>query len=218
MDEEAFLRAISAATDDVPLRLAFADWLEERGDERAAFIRLQVGLRDLARDDPTREELEVREADLRSRCPPYWLAKLDPPVWCVVGTIAEGPRGGGTLNAPVRYGTRLFRPGAKVFLAKSTLGAALLQPNIYGRSHLVVGQHRKSRAWIKCMVKGTALTNWRVRLIHHPGAIVRLRKVCWGGFRLRPNEFECPSERDSAEAVLALLAAIDAAWQRSVRR
>lgn len=129
----------------------------------------------------------------------------------------EGPRGG-RPDEP-QFGTRLFRPGAKVYLADSNHGRSLVGPNFSrNRSHSVVGQHRKSRAWIECMVKGTALTNWRVRLIHHPGALVRLREAGWLGFWLLPKEFECPPERDSVEAVHALFAAIYAAWQRNVPR
>ena len=42
MEEEAFLRAIAAAAgDDLP-RLVYADWLDERGDPRAAFLRAEV--------------------------------------------------------------------------------------------------------------------------------------------------------------------------------
>jgi uncharacterized protein (TIGR02996 family) len=38
--EEAFLHAIQDHPDDVATRLAYADWLEERGDLRAEYIRL----------------------------------------------------------------------------------------------------------------------------------------------------------------------------------
>lgn len=45
-DKAAFLAAMAAAPEDDLLRLAFADWLEERGDDaRAEFIRCQFGLR-----------------------------------------------------------------------------------------------------------------------------------------------------------------------------
>jgi uncharacterized protein (TIGR02996 family) len=40
MDEPAFLRAIEERPDDDDLLLVFADWLEERGDGRADFLRL----------------------------------------------------------------------------------------------------------------------------------------------------------------------------------
>jgi uncharacterized protein (TIGR02996 family) len=40
-EEAAFLEAILAAPDDDTLRLVYADWLEERGDPKGEFIRLQ---------------------------------------------------------------------------------------------------------------------------------------------------------------------------------
>lgn len=40
-DESAFLRRICEQPDDVDLRLVYADWLEERGDPRGEFIRVQ---------------------------------------------------------------------------------------------------------------------------------------------------------------------------------
>ena len=40
-DEAAFLSAIRAAPADAAPRLVYADWLEERGDGRAEFVRLQ---------------------------------------------------------------------------------------------------------------------------------------------------------------------------------
>lgn len=41
--DDQFLAAIIARPDDLP-RLVYADWLEERGDPRAEFIRVQVDL------------------------------------------------------------------------------------------------------------------------------------------------------------------------------
>ena len=38
-DEAAFRAAILAAPDDATVRLAFADWLEDRSDPRAAYGR-----------------------------------------------------------------------------------------------------------------------------------------------------------------------------------
>src|SRR5262249_29705794 len=53
--------------DDLP-RLAYADWLEERGDAdqlaRADFIRAQIALSRMADDDPARPALTGREASL----------------------------------------------------------------------------------------------------------------------------------------------------------
>jgi uncharacterized protein (TIGR02996 family) len=43
-NENTFLRAIRAEPDDTALRLAYADWLEERGDVRGEYIRLESAL------------------------------------------------------------------------------------------------------------------------------------------------------------------------------
>ncbi|MFT3712350.1 MAG: TIGR02996 domain-containing protein [Archangium sp.] len=43
-EEDGLLKAITAAPDDDGPRLVYADWLEERGDARGEFIRLQVQL------------------------------------------------------------------------------------------------------------------------------------------------------------------------------
>ena len=43
-NEEPFLRAIADNAADDTARLVYADWLEERGDPRAAFLRIQHGV------------------------------------------------------------------------------------------------------------------------------------------------------------------------------
>jgi uncharacterized protein (TIGR02996 family) len=40
-DEAAFLAAIHTAPEDDNLRLVYADWLEERGDLRGEYLRLE---------------------------------------------------------------------------------------------------------------------------------------------------------------------------------
>ncbi|MEK6249388.1 MAG: TIGR02996 domain-containing protein, partial [Planctomycetales bacterium] len=42
MDHERFLADVAAHPHDPASRLVYADWLEERGDKRADFIRLVV--------------------------------------------------------------------------------------------------------------------------------------------------------------------------------
>jgi uncharacterized protein (TIGR02996 family) len=43
-DDIAFQRAILANPADATLKLVYADWLQERDDPRAEFVRLQVEL------------------------------------------------------------------------------------------------------------------------------------------------------------------------------
>lgn len=72
-EAEAFLQRIRAYPDDDGPRLVFADWLEEQGDPRAEFIRVQIALAQLDAEDaaggerPHRQEREGRRAELVRR-------------------------------------------------------------------------------------------------------------------------------------------------------
>jgi uncharacterized protein (TIGR02996 family) len=68
----AFLAAIRDDPDDDGPRLTFADWLEEQGDPRGEFIRVQCALDRIDEDDPRREELERREAELLGQHGEAW--------------------------------------------------------------------------------------------------------------------------------------------------
>ena len=58
MQEQAWLQSIADHPDDHHQQLIYADWLEEHGDPRGAFMRLEVEYRQLATDDPKRRKLE----------------------------------------------------------------------------------------------------------------------------------------------------------------
>lgn len=72
-EAEAFLQRIRAYPDDDAPRLIFADWLDEQGDARGAFIRVQLALAQLERekaaagDRPPRPEREDLRLDLLAR-------------------------------------------------------------------------------------------------------------------------------------------------------
>ena len=66
-EAEAFLQRIRAYPDDDAPRLVFADWLDEQGDPRGAFIRVQLALAQLE-VDPGAERLNRPEREaLRAR-------------------------------------------------------------------------------------------------------------------------------------------------------
>ena len=54
-EEEAFLATIRDRPDDDGPRLIYADYLDEQGDCRGDFIRIQCALAKLGEDDPRRE-------------------------------------------------------------------------------------------------------------------------------------------------------------------
>jgi len=72
----SFLGAIAAHPDDETYRLVFADWLEDHGDWRAEFLRLDCTLRALPADQPGPLDLQTRWLELRSRLSPSWLTVL----------------------------------------------------------------------------------------------------------------------------------------------
>jgi uncharacterized protein (TIGR02996 family) len=72
----SFLAAIAMNPADEAVRLVFADWLEEDGDWRSEFVRLDCTLRALPPDQSRPPDLQSRWLDLRSRLSPSWLAIL----------------------------------------------------------------------------------------------------------------------------------------------
>jgi len=76
--DEAFLQAILEDPEDDTPRLVYADWLEERGDPRGEFIRVQCRLATLSHDDDRRPPLEDLERHLLERHQDVWLGPLQP--------------------------------------------------------------------------------------------------------------------------------------------
>lgn len=69
-DDKDFIRAILADPADDTLRLVYADWLEERGDPRAEFLRLELALVDVPDLEFYRHHLEERRVAIRSGVDP----------------------------------------------------------------------------------------------------------------------------------------------------
>src|SRR5438270_10047207 len=81
--DDAFLRAIIENPDDDGPRLLYADWLDERGDPRGEFIRVQCALAGMDEYDPRRWDLMTRERELLAIHQQEWLDPLpdDLPYW-----------------------------------------------------------------------------------------------------------------------------------------
>src|SRR5579859_5926072 len=76
MTDENFLRAIIADPDDDTPRLVYADWLEEHGDPRGEFIRVQCALARLSKSDRRRRKLKTLEAELLKKHGRTWTRPL----------------------------------------------------------------------------------------------------------------------------------------------
>jgi len=79
-DDRDFLRAILADPVDNALRLVYADWLEERGDPRAEYLRLQAELTGVEPRDRRRAMLEDRRLEIHVAVDPRrylsWLEQI----------------------------------------------------------------------------------------------------------------------------------------------
>src|SRR5262249_13517425 len=74
--EEAFLRDIQEHPDEDAPRLIFADWLEDQGDPRGEFIRVQCALAALEEGNPRRASYLRREKALLRQHRKAWLEPL----------------------------------------------------------------------------------------------------------------------------------------------
>lgn len=72
--EVPFFRALQDNSDNDGLRLAYADWLEERGDPRAEYLRLECLLANRLDDRTRRPALEARLAELGGVIDRIWAA------------------------------------------------------------------------------------------------------------------------------------------------
>jgi uncharacterized protein (TIGR02996 family) len=88
-DEAGFLLGILAAPEDAVLRGVYADYLEERGDARAAALRLKCEIATIAEGDPRRAEMLARLEQLRPDLDAEWFAlviRLGPVALCLIGS------------------------------------------------------------------------------------------------------------------------------------
>ena len=78
-EEDAFLSAVHANPEDDTPRLMYADWLDEKGDDRGEYLRLLVRLEEVPPKSPDRRELRRRLRELRKLIDPAWRAAVARP-------------------------------------------------------------------------------------------------------------------------------------------
>jgi uncharacterized protein (TIGR02996 family) len=71
--DTAFLQAMLASPEDASTRLVYADWLEQRGDGRGEFLRLDLQVERYNREDGSESNLERRHRELAATIDPGWL-------------------------------------------------------------------------------------------------------------------------------------------------
>jgi uncharacterized protein (TIGR02996 family) len=76
-EDRAFIRSILDYPEDFTVWLAYADWLDERGDPRAEFLRLMVDHRRAPAGSAEAARTGERLLELRQTLDPRWLMVFD---------------------------------------------------------------------------------------------------------------------------------------------
>lgn len=77
MDEDmGLLAAVRAVPEDDTARLVYADWLDERGDPRGDFLRLECRLHGMAETDPDYRHLQQQLGERGASLDVRWIAAV----------------------------------------------------------------------------------------------------------------------------------------------
>lgn len=75
-DEDAFIRALRERPDDETTRLVYADWLDDRSDPRAEYLRVEAAWVALQPSDEQYRPLYRRVSQLAAALEPEWFATV----------------------------------------------------------------------------------------------------------------------------------------------
>lgn len=102
--------------------------------------------------------METTDSNVAEAAPEaYWTA--------VANVIRERPYGPG--GAEMRFGTKHFAPGAKVYIIDWYAGMC--------ERIVVVGMHRKSKKFIRLVIDAKVVENLRPKLCYTPAAIQKIK-------------------------------------------
>jgi uncharacterized protein (TIGR02996 family) len=173
--DNTFLKAVIAQPDDDTVRLAFADWCDENGDEpRSEFVRVQVELARGVEDRHRRRHLEIRQRDLLIAHETEWVEPLAEAL-----DLRPGVWGGWVFrrgfveyfHVPAtvinRHGERLARltPVRELFLRPCNFEYVILlckRPWLGCVTHLYLDGMRMPDAAARALVECPHLTGLRV--------------------------------------------------------
>lgn len=90
--------------------------------------------------------------------------------WCLVGNIVEEHEFG--ENHIVKYGTKQFRPNAKVFIN-------LIYGGMGHEQILVIGIPRHSQSYIEIVIPRKHVCNFRMKKVFKPAVLKRINSSDW---------------------------------------
>lgn len=114
--------------------------------------------------------------------------------WCLVGNIVEEHEFG--EDHVIKYGTKHFRPGAKVYI--NLVYGGMGYENIH-----VIGVPRRSKKYIEIVIRRKYVRNFRVQKVYRPAVLKMMSasKWAWSGNDEQTREsLEKSAEWMNAEA------------------
>ena len=85
--------------------------------------------------------------------------------WCLVGNIVDKRIYG--EDHEIRYGTKHFSPGTKVYVAPHQWGDG-------GENRVVLGNPRNKKGYIECVIRRDYLCNLRIKKVYSPLLLKRM--------------------------------------------
>jgi uncharacterized protein (TIGR02996 family) len=197
---EAFVRALQDDPEDDTTALVFADWLDERGDPRGEFLRVQQELADWVPDLRRRTQLRQREQELLARHGMSWLGPLRD--HCIDWHFE---RGLAYLTMPARrFVSRRFAARALNWFAQAWVAGVRLTRARGRVSVLAASPHLASVAELD--LSGNELTNSDVYALVGSPHLARLRRLDLSNNHLTGDAFRVlpPAARRIATPASAL--------------
>ena len=90
--------------------------------------------------------------------------------WCLVGNIVDNREYG--EEHTIKYGTKQFRPNAKVFIN-------LIYGGMGHERILVIGMPRHSSNYIEIVMERKHVNNFRVQKVFKPAVLKRMKDSVW---------------------------------------
>ena len=156
MTESAFLDALTADPSDYTTRLVYADWLEERGDARAAFVRADAALATIWPEDKAWLPAAQALTPLALAFDRDWLLAVSTPY--DIALVGYQPDSKISAIKLIRELTGMGLADAKAF-SEGALPRPLVQGLNAVAASILIDRHMP-RIWLRVSPGKARLTHW----------------------------------------------------------
>ena len=101
--------------------------------------------------------------------------------WCLVGNITDKRMYG--QKHEIRYGTKNFSPGTKVYIAPHQWGDG-------GEQRVVLGNPRHKKGYIECVIRREYICNFRIQKVYSPLLLKRMKNSEYSWWEIDENDLD----------------------------